>query len=201
MKIYLTRHGQTQWNLKGRIQGSLDSDLTDKGTEDTLKLSKKLESINFDIAYTSIQNRAIETAKIILNNKVDIVKLYELNEIGVGNWEGMTYDDIISNYPEQFDKYKKSPHLYVPDNGGETYQVFENRVRKFVEILRDNSKDKKNILIVTHGLTYLMLLNIFEGKELQNLSKRTIPLGTSLSIIEYKNDIFNILVEGDSSHL
>lgn len=200
MKIYLTRHSQTEWNLINKIQGFLDSPLTQKGIEDAIRLGKRLSDVKLDTIYTSTQGRARKTGEIIrLGREIELIALEELRELGVGNWQGMFYEDIIRNYPEQFRLYTTKPHLYIPENGGETYPDFEKRVGNFIELIIN--RDHKNILIVTHGLTYMMLLNLFEEKPLKNLTDRKVPTGTALALVEYKSNKFNIIYEGDDSHL
>lgn len=199
MNIYLTRHGQTEWNLKGIMQGSLDSPLTEKGIEDANKLKIKINQINFDAAFSSIQGRAIQTTKILINDNDKIIITEGLREIGVGIWQGMTYEYIRKNYENEFKLYTTAPESYIPIQGGESYKSFEIRVKNFLSgIIK---KDYKNIIIVTHGVTCMMLLNIFDGKDLKFLTDREVPLGTALSKIEYDNNKFKIIYENDTSHL
>lgn len=200
MNIYLTRHGETEWNLEGRIQGFLNSTLTKKGRDDAKKLGKKLENVDFDIAFCSTQGRTIETTEIIIGNRdTKIVKSLELRELGVGSWEGKLYSYIREYHAEEFEIYTTKPHIYEPKNGGEDFHALEERVRRFMDLLPKLSA--KNVLIVTHGITYLMLLNMFEGKELSQLSERAVPKGTALTKIKYENEKYTIVYENDVEHL
>lgn len=199
MYIYLTRHGQTEWNLIDKIQGYQDSNLTRKGVEDAQKLGEKLRNIDFDLVYSSDQGRAIKSAEIITNKKKKITSLYQLREIGVGKWEGMKYSEIINNYPEEFMLYKTNPEKYVPTEGGEDYFVFERRIKNFLnELIKQNAE---NVLIVTHGLTYMMLMTMFQNKELNFVVERKLPKGTALSKIKYANNKFEIIFEDNIDHL
>lgn len=199
MNIYLTRHGETKWNLIGKIQGNLNSDLTEKGIESAEKLADRLKNIDFDVIYTSTQKRAVDTAEIISKGRIKIIETDDLKELAVGDWSGLYYEEIIKNYGEDFHDYTKNPHLYVPKNGGETYENLERRLKKF---LKDIIKDGyENSLVITHGVTYMMLLNIIEKKPIKNLSDRKLPTGTALSKIIYENSKFIIEFEDDTSHL
>lgn len=198
MEIYITRHGQTHWNLEARIQGFLDSPLTEKGEEDARKLRDRLKDENIEVAYTSDQNRAIETAKIIMGNDNLIIKR-ELREIGVGLWQGMLYSDIEKNYPDEFYLYKNEPLKYVPTEGGEDYETFYKRVYKFTEDLKNAPYEK--VLIVTHGLTYMMLLTIFENNNMEDVVRKKLPGGTALAKINYENGIYKIEYENCTTHL
>src|SRR5690554_4521335 len=90
MKIYLTRHGQTEWNVIGKLQGWGNSNLTEKGIENAKRLSQRLKEVNFDYVYSSPQQRALDTAKLIRGDRnIEINVLDDLREIGFGSWEGM----------------------------------------------------------------------------------------------------------------
>ena len=69
MRIYLVRHGETIWNTEGRIQGWKNSNLTEKGIEDAKALGKYLRDVDFQCAFTSPFQRAIDTTKFILGDK------------------------------------------------------------------------------------------------------------------------------------
>ena len=70
--IYVVRHGQTDWNLEGRFQGRIDIPLNEKGKSQAKKTKEKLEGIKFDKVFSSPLKRALETAKIITDEPIDI---------------------------------------------------------------------------------------------------------------------------------
>jgi len=70
MKLYITRHGTTEWNLEKRLQGWADSPLTEDGRNRAIKLGNSLKDIDFDMIYTSPQERALNTAKLIREIKI-----------------------------------------------------------------------------------------------------------------------------------
>ena len=78
MRIYLVRHGETIWNTEGRIQGWKNSNLTEKGIEDAKALGKYLRDVDFQCAFTSPFQRAIDTTKFIFRNKMNHLKLFTL---------------------------------------------------------------------------------------------------------------------------
>lgn len=200
MYIYLTRHGETEWNLESRIQGSLDSRLTKRGIEDAKRLSQRLKDVDFDLAYSSTQGRAIETTEIILGERdTEIIKTPDLRELGVGSWEGQLYSYIRENHGDEFEIYVTQPHIYEPKNGGEDFYELEKRVERFIGRLFLTKAE--TVLVVTHGVTYLMLLNMFEGNELHQLSERKVPRGTALTKIHYSDGKYEIEYENDESHL
>ncbi len=68
--IYIVRHGQTDWNVKGIYQGRIDIPLNETGREQARKTKKELEGIKFDKVFSSPLKRALETAQIICNNEI-----------------------------------------------------------------------------------------------------------------------------------
>ena len=89
--LYLVRHGLTEFNVQERIQGLCDSDLTEKGRAEAAKLAKALAEIDFKEIYASMLGRTIQTAEIIKGSRrLPVQSLPELNEMGIGIWEGRT---------------------------------------------------------------------------------------------------------------
>lgn len=113
MKIYLTRHGETDWNQKGLMQGWQNSDLSEKGIENTKKLSESLKHISFDTIYCSPLGRAIETVKLLKGDRdTSIVVKEALKEMGFGIWEGKEHRHVKENYTEQHKNFWELPHIY-----------------------------------------------------------------------------------------
>ena len=130
MRIYITRHGETQWNKKGLMQGWKNSDLTEKGIENAKRLGESLKDINFDVIYTSPLGRANETAKCINGNKdTKIVLVESLKEMGFGIWEGMENSKLKELYSEQYNNFWERPHLYKPHENGESFEELLLRVK------------------------------------------------------------------------
>ena len=102
MKLYVIRHGQTNWNLKGIIQGQKDIELNDKGINEARKAKAEFNSLKIDLIMCSPLKRAKETAKILNTDKnINIIYKSELIERGLGDFEGescITEEDDIYNY-------------------------------------------------------------------------------------------------------
>lgn len=200
MKLYITRHGQTQWNIETRLQGWKDSDLTEKGKLDAQALADRLEEVHFTNIYSSTQKRSIETAEIIRKDRdIEIVQLKELQEIGFGKWEGMAMKDIQESYKDEFDIYLNKPHLYKATQNGESYDDIFLRVRKALEKIIQNGGE--DILIVSHGVTIKILTSIIKEIPLEELYTIDINKGTSLNICEINKGKIEFVLEGDTSHL
>jgi len=198
-RLYLTRHGQTEWNLEGRMQGSKNSNLTSKGIEQAMQLGKWLESTHIDIVYSSSSGRALHTTKLIVGGRdLPIVPLDELKEINLGPWEGETFDVIKEKYDEQYQSFWNTPHL-LKDFPGETFEEFKTRVVSAITKIA-NENEGKDVLVVAHALVLKFLLSYFENTPLEKLFDDRIIHPTSLSIVEVKNNNFEIVKYGDTEH-
>jgi probable phosphoglycerate mutase len=199
MRLYITRHGTTEWNIEKRLQGWGDSPLTEEGINRAVSLGESLADVDFDIIYTSPQKRAMETAKLIMGNKnTKIITHDGLKELRFGIWEGMELDEINEKYPEEYYLYRNRPELYIPIDG-ESFKDLFNRVESFLEELK--AVDYKNVLIVTHGMTIKTLITIIKGLTLDEFSSLPVYTGTALNICEVKGGKFELIVEGDISHI
>lgn len=200
MKLYIIRHGQTEWNIQKRLQGWNNSNLTEKGTSDAKNLAERLKEVDFTHIYSSTQKRAIETAEILRKDRdIDIIKLDGLKEIGFGKWEGMEMEELLEKYSDEFNIYLNKPHLYKPTLDGESYEDIFKRVRASLEEILQSKGE--NILIVSHGVTVKIMTSIIKNIPLENLYTIGINRGTALNICEVKDGQIEFIVEGDTSHM
>lgn len=123
LKLYIVRHGETEWNVIKRFQGQLNTPLTEKGIKKLKETGKKLENVLFDEVYTSELGRTVASAEIILNenngyknNKLELQKLAELNEVYFGVWQGLTYEEVFLKYPEEGNNYFYNVKNYNAEN-------------------------------------------------------------------------------------
>ena len=198
MKIYLTRHGETEWNVEKRLQGWGDSPLTKSGIERAHLFKELVKDVDFDRIYTSDQKRAVETSKIIKDKRnVEILELKELRELGFGDWEGLTLTEIKEKDADIFDMYVNTPLLYKP-RSGETISDLFNRVKEALKEIE--SSEDKNILIVSHGVTIRAIIAILKNYGIDEYKEIPVYPGASLSIFEKDEEKWVSLVEGDTSH-
>ena len=106
MKIYITRHGQTDWNLDGRMQGSKNSELTEQGREEALNLGNRLKDTKIEYIYTSPLTRAYDTALLVKGDREIPVEINDsLKEMNFGIWEGMYSEDVVKDYADEYYKF------------------------------------------------------------------------------------------------
>lgn len=153
MKLYLIRHGQTDWNIQGKIQGSNDVALNQTGRSQARMLAKGMDSRPVARIYSSPQKRAVETARIIADRQhVDVYLVPGLVEVEFGLWEGMTWDEIKEKYPDEYEKWTLNP-LEAGPPGGETRMQALKRSAQAIEDIIALSGSNHDIAVVSHGAT------------------------------------------------
>ncbi len=156
MKLYLIRHGQTDWNVAGRIQGSTDIPLNETGRRQAERLAKGMERRPVKKVFTSTLSRAYETGLAIgKSQNVPVEQMKGLEEVGYGVWEGMTMDEIQEKYPKELELWYNSPVDVAPPQGESQMQVYGRCGRALEAILAQAEGD---VAVVSHGATVVFLL-------------------------------------------
>jgi phosphoserine phosphatase len=199
-RIYLLRHGETEWNREQRAQGcSNDIPLSDVGINQAEAIANRLCEEKIDKIFSSPLKRAYQTAEIISKHHSMAVKTYhELREINFGCWEGLNFKEIGERYPEVIKIWRATPHLAKIPDSESLLELKERSMGKLMEMLKIHSED--NILIVSHGITCKVIIAALMGIDLGNLHKIRQD-NTGLNIFEYKNDNFYTLLLNDTCHL
>lgn len=188
INLYFVRHGETKWNQLQLFQGSSDSQLTLNGINQAKLTAKAVDKVNFVNAYVSPQKRAVDTAKLIINNRDISLKLHEgLKEIDFGQWEGKFVPDYYAD-PNFIYLQTDAQKYSIADNQGEDFRsVFMRSIQAIDDIITENHHG--NILIVSHGSLLRQLIYVLAGGNWQeHLQNTEILANTSISIINYKQD-------------
>ena len=182
MELYAARHGQTQSSVENRVMGGGgDSPLTAKGIEQATKLGELLKDIGFDAVYSSPLNRAIDTVKIALGDKYQIYIDERLTGIGMGDMEGMTWDEAEKIFPQSANFLVSEPVLYTPPPNGEHLSDMIKRVDSF---LADIVKiDYNKIFILTHGYVLSALHSCVTDKSISAIGK--VPICPNCDLVHY----------------
>jgi len=200
LRLYITRHGETEWNIQGRMQGWKNSNLTNKGISNAKALGESLKNVEFNKVYCSPLDRTRHTAELILSGR-DIPVVYDdnLREIHLGELEGLNQEEIKEVYPEFGNHFWENPHLYKAKSGEDFYKVRERVLKVLDRIMSENTEG--NILIVTHGVVLKTFHAYFKDLPMERLWDPPFIYDTSLTIVEIENGKSEVVVEGDISHL
>ena len=162
LRIYLARHGQTDWNVEGRMQGGTDTPLNATGRQQAAALKDHLKDVRFDAVYSSTLSRSRETAEIV-RGQVPLTSLAGLGERRFGKFEGLL-SDAPDTGPE-FQRRRWDPQDAL--DGGESWVAFTDRVRSALQAIRTKHPSGA-ILIVGHGGTNQAILQILLGLSLDD---------------------------------
>jgi probable phosphoglycerate mutase len=149
-QLLLIRHGETDWNSAGRIQGFRDIALSERGLRQAQVLARHLEGQTLDAVYSSDLTRAIQTADPLARQRGLTLRIdARLKERGFGLFEGHTYAEAEANWPHEYAIWRqRDPGHAVP--GGESYRDARLRVLASLEdIARQHAG--RAVAIVTHG--------------------------------------------------
>ncbi len=206
IKFIFVRHGQTEWNLIHKLQGSLDSPLTPTGISQALKLHEKLkkDSTNFSYIYSSPLGRAYHTAQLITNNLSNVRTIPEFQELNLGKMEGMDYQTFEATHPIEYFDFFYQPEKYNPTAlNGESFTDLLLRIKKGIDYLLSVHKDGDTVIVVTHGITLRGIGSYLSSKSLslENFSKYPVPENTSITTATYFNGHFDVLDFSNIEHL
>ena len=168
MQILLVRHGATDWNLQGRCQGSIDRDLSDVGIRQAEQLATLLSQEEIHAIYSSNLRRARQTAELISQpHKLSVTIEDDVRELDHGELEGLTFNEIKTNYAEFLARWRSIPaEISVP--GGERLgDVAERAWNALTQIVRRHLEAER-ILVVSHNFPILGIICRVTGTHLND---------------------------------
>jgi broad specificity phosphatase PhoE len=151
MELICVRHGRTAWNALRRFQGQTDIPLDDEGLAQAQALAAHLRDERFDLALASDLTRARTTAEAILGDRDVVLELSpEFREMHFGQWEGLTWDEIVGRWPHLDISGEKVPMHYTAE-GGESWDELCARVDAALRVLTTRMGENDRALIVSHA--------------------------------------------------
>lgn len=128
-KLQLFRHGQTVWNILGKLQGQQDSPLSELGRKQAHDAAEKLAGEDISAAYSSSSPRAVRTTQILLGARdLPIRQMDQLREINLGVWEGKHKEEVCRRFPVEYQAFWERPNHYQTVDG-ETFHELHPRAR------------------------------------------------------------------------
>ena len=161
-RIFLIRHGETNWNKEGRFQGQIDIPLNDNGKNQARKTFEYLRNISFNKAFSSSMHRPYETAQIILQNNKDlkIEKIDSLVEISHGLWEGKLESEIRENWPRLLENWHNKPEEVTMPEGESIKDVSERSIEAFNNICLSQKDNDLTLLVAHDAVNKTLICNI-----------------------------------------
>jgi len=199
MKLYIIRHGETDWNVKRRFQGRSDIPLNEEGRRLARLTAEALKEVPFSRIYTSPLKRAYETAMIIKGDRdIPVIEEPEIIEISFGEYEGLCCGKENYNIPDpDFMNFFDKPEAYHPPKGAESIQELKARTAHFLEKIMHNKDIEHDIILVsTHGAALRGLLSAINGAGIEDFWKGGVHKNCAVTIVEVTGEKAFILEEG-----
>ncbi len=199
MTLYIIRHGETEYNRLGIVQGSgVDTDLNDTGYEQARAFYETYQEAGFELVVTSRLRRTHQTVRHFIGQNIPWIQTEDINEISWGEHEGMP------GTPERIQVYRRTIEQWNAGNleaslpGGESARALQDRVGRFVEWVR--KRPEKRILVGTHGRTLRCLVTILKGLDAAAM-EGVQHSNTGLFIVHFQGDEVVFEVENNTAHL
>ena len=185
--ICLVRHGETDWNKQGRLQGKTDIPLNSHGRQQAKECQQYLKGTEWDVLITSPLSRAKKTAEIINEElQLPLVEMEEFIERTFGEAEGMTAEE------------RRTAFADTDYPGKETIEALNQRVLAGIEKIKETYPQKK-VLLVAHGAVIGAILSYFSYGETDAGKEKL--LNACISNIDYQQERWNIRDYNQVSHL
>jgi len=198
-RIIAIRHGETAWNVDTRLQGHLDIALNDTGLWQAGRVAHALADESVDAIYASDLLRAWQTANAIAHTcQCPLTAHPGLRERGFGEFEGKTYAEIETTWPEMAQQWRKrEPHWAPP--GGESLAAMRERVLSTASALAQQHLGGQ-IVLVAHGGVMDILYRLATGQDLQ--APRAWNLGNAaINRLLWTPEGFTLVGWADTRHL
>ncbi len=199
-KIYITRHGQTDFNKMGVVQGSgIDSDLNAFGKAQGDAFFKAYGNVAFDKVYVSALKRTYQSVINFIDKPILHEKLEDLNEISWGNREGMAVDEEGETYYQNMILAWQQGRTDVAIDGGENPEQVAKRLKRALSLMLSRP-DEETVLICMHGRAMRVMLAVMLNYPLKYMD---LFEHTNLCLYEltYTGSMFVVDRYCDTTHL
>lgn len=197
-RVHLIRHGQTDWNVEGRWQGTLPTELNAEGHAQAVALAEYMRTWPVQMIYTSDLPRAAQTAAA-LGQALQINPILDQRwqEFHLGIFQGLTRDEIEVRYPHEWYAFRRQYWDYVVPEGESRRMLQERAFAAWSDIIA--RQDASEVAVVSHGgVIRLLLLKLFaDHPDVQNIHIEN----TSITTIERRGGDWQLLRAALIPHL
>jgi broad specificity phosphatase PhoE len=197
MQLILIRHGETLWNKEGRVQGISDIELSSVGIEQAKLLALSLKDQPVKAIHTSPLKRALQTAEIINElHRKEIHIHQDLMEMNQGDFEGVSFKELIDNKKEFLEKWITDPASVKMPNGESLTELQERAWRALEKIINK----EEDALVVAHNFIIAVIICRIRSISLNEFLSSCVG-NASKTIVNFQKDGTFIEVFDDRSHL
>jgi probable phosphoglycerate mutase len=203
MRIFLVRHGDTEYNAKAIFRGTLDVPLSDTGLEQARLTGTELSHTKISLTLSSPLSRALDTAKMIAEKQASspVLRIDEdLTDIHFGDWQGRSREEVAATYPDLFSIWMNEPHHARFPRGESIHDAF---LRASSGLKRYVADDANEIIAVVSHRVIIKLLVLFALGMSESEFWRIHVDTCGISVIDYDHirDEFVLVRHNSISHL
>lgn len=198
-RIFLIRHGETEWNATGRLQGTSNVQLSAVGVHQAQLLAQHAPFHTADAIYSSDLIRARATAEILakrFNLKMHI--MLELRETNFGEWEGQSIRTLAEDLDSDFEKFFNAPELCRPPHGETFVECQARMVSAIQKIITAN--EGKRIIVVSHGAAIRLFLCAVLGMPIRKMWSIA-QFNMALNVLRVDDGAFTLEMMNSTLHL
>ena len=200
MQLLLIRHGETDWNVSLRYQGHGPVPLNVRGQTQARLAGQRLKHSGATTLYASDLTRAWETAQIVGESlRLQPQSMPELREIDVGQWEGLTPEELYRRFPDHMKEFDRDPARTVR-LGGESYAQLQARALVALNYIQATHRPDEVVVAVSHGGTIRALLCHVIGLDLRYFGRLWLDNG-SISELRHSTNGWRLTRLNDAAHL
>nr|MBQ8252772.1 histidine phosphatase family protein [Lachnospiraceae bacterium] len=194
MRLYIIRHGETEWNKVKRLQGQTDIPLAEEGIRLARETGEGMKNLPIDLVISSPLTRAVQTAQILTKGRdIPILTDERIIEISFGDWEGeCMFDSEV--LPPDFRRlfYEDPLHCVCPPDGETFAEVCKRTGAFYQSLLEHPDYAGKNILISTHGAASRCLLTQFY-EDKNDIWRGGVPKNCAVTIVDVSEGVGTVV--------
>jgi broad specificity phosphatase PhoE len=178
MKFFLVRHGETEWNKLGRFQGHQDISLNERGLAQAKETAKAAAGWGHCAIYSSPLVRTVQVAEEIAKvTSVPVTKQPGLEELSLGDLEGVTGEEMRDKWPEVFAVWGTNPEKITMPNGESLVQLRERAWQAILDIEQKHSGDDA-VVVISHNFAIRSIVGELLGVPLEHFHRMSLSLAS-----------------------
>ena len=198
-RIYLVRHGTTDWNREEIFRGRAECKLNETGKAEAKALALYFAEVPIEAVYSSPLSRALETARPTAESKGrQVISDPAFTDLDFGAWQGLPLKAAQEKFPDLYRLWREQPGT-VSFPGGENLAQVRSRTWEGLNRLAEENR-KRTILIVTHRVVTKVLICAALGLDDSHFWQVKQD-STAINCLEYSRGFFNIALINDTCHL
>ena len=198
-RVYLIRHGTTEWNREEIFRGRVDCGLNETGRAEARAVAAYFDGVNLEGIYTSPLARAAETAAAIAAGRgMEVVSDPAFIDLDFGEWQGHPLKEVRERYPELYRAWRERPREVTFPGGENLDQVRERAWEGLLKVVRENPE--RTVVIVSHRVITKILICAalgLDNSHFWQIKQDT----TAINCLEYARGIFIVSLLNDTCHL